>query len=174
MISREVLKRLGRAYLRRVQESAVECAQVRPRQLPGPWIGERSQNMWLEKDLPHQRGVNRKSIGVDPMTAVSNTGDARRTDAVAIVAGEMTQFELKTSRYQNTRVRNQLAAQLFDLGLGTYGAATLNVIYAQEGRIEVYTREQAIQAVNAVLNDSNAQFEVPEPEVIELNSPGPR
>jgi hypothetical protein len=171
MLKRESLESLARAYQRRVQESAVAYASVRPKQLPNPWIGEQAQNTWLKEDLPKHGGIRKKSIGIDPSTAVSNRGNPRRTDAIAIIAGEMTQFELKKSRYQNERVRDQLAAQLFDLGLGTYGATTLNVIYAQEGRVDVYTRDQAEEAVKAAL-DGDGEFEVPAPAlVIELTRP---
>jgi len=159
---------LGRAFNRRLAEKAREYDRLsrnpdtKPKMLRAPWVGTEAQEPWIAIDLKEHCGSGKRGINADPITAVSNLGDPRRTDVVATVAGEVVQFELKKSDYGGPRVFSQLAAQIFDLGLGTYGAGSLCVIYGETGRIDVYTREDAKRAVDVVL-DSRHTFQVPDP-----------
>lgn len=163
MLPDSILKSLGRAYRQCIEKSAKQYDPLpeKPKNR-NAWIGREAEKIWVADVLPNHTGVVEDSTGIDPPTAVSNTGDPRRTDAVAILAGETAQFELKKSDYGGTRVRNQIAAQTFCLGLGTYGARTLNVLYSDEGRIDIYTREQAEKQVKAAMG-RGSEFETPPP-----------
>lgn len=167
----ETLTSLGRAYTRRIHTKAAEFdslthAGKQPKQGRAQWIGAEAEKAWFANDLKGHCG-KRALSGQDPLSAVSNLGNPRRTDAVASLGGEVVQFELKKSQYHSTRVHNQLAAQLFDLGLGTYGASQLCVLYGEEGRIMIYSREDAKKAVDAAI--AGKPFETPGPSAtIEL------
>ena len=161
---------MGRAFYQRLEEKAreydhlAERPDTRPKQGRAQWVGLQAQEAWIHHDLPkhcgfHERAIHSNAIAADQMTGVSNLGDPRRTDALATVGGEVVQFELKKSDYGGSRASSQLAAQVFDLGLGTYGATTLNVIYGEDGRVDVYTREDAGRAVE----NRRKEFEVPRP-----------
>ncbi len=161
MLNRRILQSLGLAYRRRIVQSTLAYTKAKTRQLPGPWIGRQAEEAWIAKDLPAHAGVKATSIVADPMSAVSNMGDPRRTDALVTIGGERVQFELKKSDYRSRRTREQLAAQVFDLGLGTYGASGLYRICADEGTIGVWSREQAKAAIDAV--EKRGYFDVPKP-----------
>ena len=151
----ELIQTIARSYRRRVNETLKEYWDVKPRpkQTPMVWAGTKAQEAWAKNDLPNCTVVQ------DAIGAVSTMGNPRETDV--LLAGRRVQFEVKTSDYKNARTRDQLAAQVFDLGLGTYGADALYRIFANEGRIDVFTREDAAKAVAAALGE-RGEFETPQ------------
>jgi len=174
MFTPKTLRSLGRGFSRRLEEKAQVYDMLaknneRPKQRRAQWIGQQAQLPWITNDLKKHCG--KRSPVVDPLGVVSNLGDPRRTDVLALVAGETVQFELKKSDYGGERVSSQLSAQVFDLGLGTRGASSLVVIYGETGRIEVYTREDAKEAVDAVLN-KKLSFQIPAPAAVIDFRPG--
>jgi hypothetical protein len=175
MLSDRVLKDLGRAYRQCLNKQAAAFDRLaqkgqRPDGPRGPWIGREAEKNWVSSDLKKNCGVDLGSddaISADAITAVSNLGDPRRTDAVVLIAGETVEFELKKSDYGGTRAKYQLASQVFDLGLGSRGATALYVIYGENGRIDVYSYEDAKRVVDAELaNGPSSVFEVPTPRSI--------
>jgi hypothetical protein len=164
MVKNSMLQVFGREFrtsLRKSEQAYDRIKGEKPKNR-NAWIGKHAEQLWLESFAKHT-GVLRRTVGIDPSSAVSNLGDPRRTDAVGtLVGGETAQFELKKSDYGGVRVENQLISQLFDLGLGTYGAETLNVIYGQNGRIDVYTREQGEAIVSAAMKEGG-EAELPAP-----------
>ena len=154
-MKREIIQTIARAYRRRVNEkvAAYKRLAIKPKGSPMSWVGIEVQRVWVAEDLPRNTAIQTDVIG-----AVSTRGNPRQTDV--LLAGRRAQFEVKTSDYCNTRTRDQLAAQVFDLGLGTDGADALYRIYAHEGRIDVFTSEDAAKAVAVALQDGG-EFETP-------------
>ena len=171
-MKRTTLTSLGKAFTRQIHNKEAAYHELtrkgkQPEQGRAQWIGKEAEKAWFAQDLKRHCGTTTLRDD-DPISAVSNIGNPRRTDAVASVGGEVVQFELKKSQYHSSRVANQLGAQLFDLGLGTYGASQLCVLYGEEGRIMVYSREDAKKAVDLALKE-NKPFERPAAkEVIDL------
>ena len=159
MVPETLLKSLGRSYLRCIEKGYTAYDRIKGKK-PGnrnAWVGKYAEALWLSTVLPNHTGIRSKSIRVDPLSSVSNLGDPRRTDAAAtLLSGERAQFELKKSDYGGRRVEYQLAAQIFDLGSGTYGAESLNVIYGENGRIDIYTREQGRKVVGEALKEGGS------------------
>ncbi len=156
-MKRELIQTIARAYRRRVNEklSTYKTFKTKRKGSLMSWVGIEAQKVWAALDLPKNTAIQTDIIG-----AVSTLGDPRQTDV--LLASRNAQFEVKTSDYRNTRTRDQLAAQVFDLGLGTAGADALYRIYAQEGRIDVFTREDAAKAVAVALR-AGGEFETPSP-----------
>ena len=170
MLRPETLKALGRAFKQRIDQKEREYDRLamrheRPKMGRAQWAGTKAQDPWIEEDLKRCCGICKRLVQSDVMSAVSNLGGPRRTDALAVIDGEIVQFELKRSDYGGSRVWQQLNAQVFDLGLGTYNATALVVIYGEDRRIDVYKRDDARRAVDATQRRSGG-FEVPAPTEI--------
>ena len=99
---------LGKAFTRQIHNKEAEYHQLsnkgkQPEQGRAQWIGKEAEKAWFAQDLKRHCGTTTLRDD-DPISAVSNIGNPRRTDAVASVGGEVVQFELKKSQYHSSRV----------------------------------------------------------------------
>jgi hypothetical protein len=165
-MNRQIIQNLARAYRRRISEKLTEYEnlRVKPKMGPAQYAGTEAQKAWAAKDLPKNTAIQMNVMG-----AVSTKGNPRETDV--LLAGRRAQFELKKSDKPNRRTEQQLAAQVFCLGLGTFGADALYRIYADDGRVDVFTREDAAKAVAVALKEGG-EFTTPAPSyVIPMDGP---
>jgi hypothetical protein len=187
MLSRSLVRTLGNAFRARINECAeLESLRHDPNGLQrwlrrhpdaqqalyrdvvaqggarNGWIGTAAGRLWVELDLKG-RTSDVETVEDEPPTAVSGLGGPRLLDAVALLGGERSLFELKKSDYPGYRSDHQRQAQIFTLGAGTYRAAALYRICADDKYVQVWTYEPARRAVARVL-DRGSPWEPPLPD----------